>query len=430
MPVRPLVLLLFLALLLGLTPVGNVRPVSAQPDLTFQEITASADFPRAIDFSVQVSAGQPVERLQLYWRIAGAAATTMADVELVPGDEVQATHSVDTSIQYVPPGIDLEYYWVATTFDGEQHVSETRSLTYSDARFEWNHLEAGLVNVWWYQGSQEFADSVAHAANRTLLELESEYGLQTTEPLRIWVYSNDRDFSSALRPNSADWIGGVAYSSLSLIIAQIMPGSNAPREIDRMIPHEVSHVVVHHAARNPYNSPPPWLDEGLATFVQNADDPRLQPTLDRAVREGRLIPIGALRSSFPLDADQALLSYAQSRSVVEYLVETYGRNTVGDLVLVYQTEVTHDMAVETVLGISMEQLDADWNAWLGYRGDRVDDAFAAASDPPGPGLEWFVIGIAGAASFAVGMIAIFFWRTRQYNEPDPEYSAEHDPELP
>src|SRR5690606_20247509 len=121
------------------------------------------------------------------------------------------------------------------------------------------------------------------------------------------AYASGDDFSGALVANSADWIGGVAHSSLSLILGNIAPGGRASQEIRRMIPHEVSHVVVAHASDNPYNSPPPWLDEGLATFIQEVDDPRLETALDRAVREGRLIPLGALRSSFPADPDQALL---------------------------------------------------------------------------------------------------------------------------
>jgi hypothetical protein len=411
---RFLASLLIILLLILSAPAGLLQPAAAQESVEFVSITATADFPASITFSAGFNSASPVERAQLYWRIIGATATTMAEVTVSGSEPTQLTHIVDTTAQYVPPGVEIEHYWVVSTGDGEQTRSSTRSFTYADTRFEWEHLEAGLINVWWYQGSREYAENVAHSANQTLFDLESNFGLQTGAPIRIWVYSNDRDFSSALRPNSADWIGGVAYSSLSLIIAQIQPGTNAPREIDRMIPHEVSHVVVHHASRNPYNSPPPWLDEGLATFVQRAGDPRLGPILDRAVREGRLIPIGALRSSFPLDSDQALLSYAQSLSVVTYLVETYGTAQVGSLVSVYQTEVSHDAAIESVLGTTMEQLDADWKAWLGYRGDTVDDAFAAASDPPGPARWWFIVGLGGAVAFAVGIIVFFFWRTRQY----------------
>ena len=421
---------LLVALLLTLSaPAGLFQPVAAQESVEFVSTAATADFPASITFSAEVSSQAAIDRAQLYWRISGAAATTMAEVAAPGPGEAQLTHIVDTTVQYVPPGIEIEHYWVVTASDGEQTRSNADTFIYADTRFEWEHLEAGLINVWWYQGSREFAENVAHSANQTLFDLESNFGLQTGEPVRIWVYPNGRDFSSALRPNSADWIGGVAFSSLSLIIAQIQPGTNAPREIDRMIPHEVSHVVVHHAANNPYNSPPPWLDEGMATFVQRAGDPRLGPILDRAVREGRLIPIGALRSSFPLDSDQALLSYAQSLSVVTYLVETYGTAQVGSLVSVYQTEVTHDAAIESVLGITMEQLDADWKAWLGYQGDTVEDAFAAASDPPGPARWWFVFGLGGAMAFAVGMVAFFFWRTRQYADTDDAETLDPPPPV-
>ncbi len=381
----------------------------------------TVDFPDSLTFSMRAS-GDEIVHAEVFWRPAGSAATSMAEAVVTPGDPASAEHTVDTRVNYIPPGLNLEYFWRVTTSGGAIHQSETETTRYLDTRFEWSSLETGLVNVYWYQGNDEFANNVSNAANRTLVRLFEQYGLATTKPMNIVVYANDRDFTGAMRPNSADWIGGVAYSGLSLIIVQLDPVSSANREIGRMIPHEVAHVVIHHAASNPYNSPPPWLDEGLATWIQETPDTRLAPILDRAVREGRLIPVPALRSSFPLDPDQAMLSYAQSVSVVEFLVETYGDETTGRLVTIYQDEVTHNQALEQVLGMSIEELDAAWKVWLDYPGDKVEDPLASAT--PDTSVLWLVFACGGALIFTLSMVGFFFWHTRSYRDVEEEEETE------
>ena len=411
--------LLIVLILAGSSLAGPIHPAAAQTVVEFTSLEAEVDFPASIAFSMTAQTVSDVERVQVFWRAAGSAATTMADASFQHVADLEASYVSDMTVRYLPPGLDILYYFLVTSGSGETFQSPSATLFYIDTRFEWDSMQAGLVNVWWNQGSDEYAAEVAHSANRTLLLLEDEYGITTSEPVRIVMYGNDRDFASALRPNSAEWIGGVAYSSLSLIIANVRPGTNAMREIDRMIPHEVSHVAMHHAAANPYNSPPPWLDEGLATFVQAVGDPRLAPALDRAVRDGRLIPIGALRSSFPLDPEQALLSYAESLSIVTYLVETYGQSTVGDLATVYQQEVTHDEAVERVLGMTVDDLDAEWKTWLGYAGDRPEAQIAAGSSA-GPGRSWFAIILGATLFLTMSFVAFLFWRTRKYADTDED----------
>jgi hypothetical protein len=419
MQARALLYLLLAIVLAGSSLAAFVQPATAQSAVEFTSINAEVDFPSSIDFIMTARTDIEVERVQVFWRAVGSAATTMADANFQQGSTLSATYSSNMTIRYLPPGLDIIYYFTVTSSSGEMFQSPSESFLYIDNRFEWDSMQSGLVNVWWYQGSDEYAAEVAHSANTTLLLLEDQFGIATTEPIRILMYGNDRDFASALRPNSAEWIGGVAYSSMSLIIANVRPGTNAQREIDRMIPHEVSHVALHHASANPYNSPPPWLDEGLATYVQAVGDPRLAPALDRAVREGRLIPIGALRSSFPLDPDQALLSYAESLSIVTYLVETYGQRTVGELVTIYRQEVTHDQAVERVLGITIDQLDADWKNWLGYVGDRPEGQLAVGEGTQ-TGGPWFAIIIGTVFAMTFSFIGFFFWRTRKYAETDDD----------
>jgi hypothetical protein len=174
----------------------------------------------------------------------------------------------------------------------------------------------------------------------------------------------------ALPPNSAEWIGGGASPELGIIHAAIAPGQSSPSEIRRIIPHEMSHMIVYQASLNPYNHPPLWLDEGLAVHNQETPDVRFRPLVKNAVDTGTLIPLRALDSPFPLSADQALLSYAESESVVNYIITAYGSKTIGALVAAFNDELSYNQIVQRVLNKSIDDLDKEWKASLNYGGDQ------------------------------------------------------------
>jgi hypothetical protein len=145
----------------------------------------------------------------------------------------------------------------------------------------------------------------------------------------------------------------------------------------------VVHLIIAQATANPFNSPPPWLDEGLATYYQEVKDPRFDRVLNSAVQGGTLIPLRALNAGFPDDPNLALLSYAESESVVQFIIEQKGQDRMAALINVFRDGVSYDQAVQKSLGISLDELDREWKAWLGYQGDKPTTAHKPSS--PGNG---------------------------------------------
>jgi len=345
-------------------------------------MSAEAEFGRALTFEVIVESSAAIEEAELYWRPEGDPEMSAAYPEIEPGRQVEIDHQVDLSFEYLPPGIDILYFWRVIDSDGNATDSKEQALFYMDDGPNWESLTNGLVTVWWYSGDQSFANELLGAANRTIETLAGRFDVTADEPIRIVIYGNDDDFMQALPPNSADWIGGQAHPALNLIVAQVRPGAGAEREIGRMIPHEVSHLILHQATENPWNSPPNWLDEGLAVYNQETPDSDLPEILDDAVDDGRLIPVRALGSSFPLDPEQAYLSYAESHSIATFIIEELGEGEMAELIAVFREEVSYDEAVEHALGMSVEELDAAWKIWLGYEGDSTPASNASNGDGP------------------------------------------------
>ncbi|HYI14493.1 MAG TPA: peptidase MA family metallohydrolase [Thermomicrobiales bacterium] len=375
-------LLVFVLAISGFAVAVAPGPVAAQTDAVFSEMNAEAEFGQSLTFGVTVESAATIEEAELYWHAAGDLELSAEFPEIEPGQTVQIDHEVDLSFDYLPPGLDIVYFWRIIDSEGNATDSEELVLFYMDDGPDWESLTNGLVTLWWYSGNQEFGEDILETANRTIESLAVRFDVSADEPIRIVIYGNDDDFMAALPPNSADWIGGQAHPALNLIVAQIQLGSGVEREVRRMIPHEVSHLILHQATENPWNSPPNWLDEGLAVYNQETPDSDLPRILDDAIEDGELIPVSALGSSFPVDPEQAYLSYAESHSIVTYIVEELGEAELAELIAIFRDEVSYDEAVERALGMTVEELDAAWKAWLGYEGDSQPTGNNTDADTP------------------------------------------------
>lgn len=328
---------------------------------------AIPDFPNGITFRLQADVSEPVTRVELRYFPDGVPVMNVARPQTRTGTQVDVTHTVDLLLDYLPPAVDVRYYWQLTLASGETVRTPEQRLFYMDKQRDWQMLQRGIVTLYYYAGNQSFAQQALDTTVRAIERFDDAFGVTTERPIRVVMYASDRDFRAALPAGSDDWVGGFAEPDLGLIVVAIQPGDTG--EVARMLSHEVVHVVMAQATANPYNAPPPWLNEGIASYYQEVPDDRFAPVLQRAVREGRLDTVRALNSAFPPDPAAAILAYAESESIVRFIIEEKGTQAMADLINVFREGVSYDEAVQRALGITLDQLDQEWKAWLGYPGD-------------------------------------------------------------
>jgi hypothetical protein len=141
-----------------------------------------------------------------------------------------------------------------------------------------------------------------------------------------------------------------------------------------VLAHEYTHLVNQRSIM-PNSEMRDWMYEGLAEYV--ADNPR-SSSVSAAVRSGNIIPIvdpaGGVRPQdldhlYLLDRDVSL-AYGLSYSLVAYIVEQHGGlDTLWALArTMKETPGTgaarYDRAMREALGVSFEQFDGGWRAWL------------------------------------------------------------------
>jgi hypothetical protein len=244
-------------------------------------------------------------------------------------------------------------------------------LYYADNRYYWQSQpqeHQGIsLEAYWVQGDLVFGQRALNVAVEALDRINHELKAPVPGVIRMFIYPSEEDLRSALSLAGYPWAGGQARPELGVILVGI-PETFASGEMERLIPHELAHLLVYEATSRGAGQVPPWLNEGLATAYQGVPDPDLDALVEQALRQDRLFPLEALCAPFPAGEDAARLAYAQSASIVRFLREEYGSQIIRDLLGAYADGASCEGGVNRTLGKSLEGLQSAWLGQLTRRG--------------------------------------------------------------
>lgn len=355
-------LLILTLVLLAVFPLKTL----AEDGVTVISSDAQAQFPQAIIFTLEAEAATEIKDVDLQYSVSRSSLIPVScrvDVDFIQGQTVTATwtwNMLETG--GLPPGAEVEYWWLIEDADGQRTETSPASVKFNDLRYDWNSLASGGITLFWYEGDSSFAQELLDAAHEALGRLADDIGVSLEQPARLYIYANPSDLQGAL-VYPQEWTGGVAFFDYGIIAIGISPGDLAWGK--RAIAHELGHLVVHQAVFGPYGELPTWLDEGLAMDAEGNLRSDLQKKLDKAVTNDTLFSVRSISSSFPTDPDEAALCYAESYSVVQFLLDNYGRHKILELLNVFQEGSTYDDALIEVYGFDMDGLNTAWREGLG-----------------------------------------------------------------
>jgi len=261
----------------------------------------------------------------------------------------------------LPPGSSVYYWWTVEDANGDRLKTAPVRVQFDDTRYSWHSLTDGKVTVFWYKGDESFVQELMAAAHQALARLAEDTGAHLKKPAKIYLYANAQDLRGAMI-YPQEWTGGVAFTRHGTIAIGISPNNLVWGK--RAIAHELAHLVIHQMTFNPYNDLPTWLDEGLAMYAEGPLELALAAYLNRAVAENSLISVRSLSSPFSAYAEEATLSYAQSYSLVEFLITSYGQGKMLELLNTFSQGSSYDGALNKVYGFDMDGLDTLWRDYI------------------------------------------------------------------
>jgi hypothetical protein len=352
-------------IILVLAPV----PVQAAAPINVSDTSAQIEFPGSLTLNFQAQSSSPITDVRVHYRVDRlnfANVTSEAWPKPAPALSMKTRWVWDMRKYSLPPGTAVEYWWTASNQAGESVTTNHQTLVFEDARYTWNKIANGNINLMWYQGSQQFAYDLLNAGSAGLAKLEADTGVRLDRKVRIYIYASNKDLLGAL-VFPREWTGGAAFSEYGSIVLGVSTGQLSWGK--RAIAHELGHLVVHQLTYGPYGSAvPTWLDEGLVQHAEGPADLAQQAVLLKAIKEGKTISLRSLASPFSAVSDEAVLSYAQSYAVVDFLINGYGKDKVVTLLKAIGNGSTADQALQDTYKMDQDSL---YSAWLKSVGASV-----------------------------------------------------------
>jgi hypothetical protein len=331
-------------------------------DNTIKVLESSTEiaFPASMVFKISAQSPSQITRLRLNYKVDRMNyAEVIGEVwpSFSPSQNVEASWSWDMRRFSLPPFTSIEYWWKIENKDGGSLTTDPAHVVFEDLRYNWQSITQNNVTLYWYKGSQSFATDLLDSALEAIQRLTSDTGTELHK-IDIYIYNGSADLQNALIA-PREWTGGVAFTEYSKIAIGITPDETVWGK--SALAHELGHLVVNQLTYSPYGRGlPVWIDEGLAMHAEGETNPYFQSHLDKAKAENRLISLRSLNSPFSAQSDEAILSYAQSHSIMEFLIQNYGNIKMLQLLSLFKTGGTCDDALREIYGFDQDGLEVLW----------------------------------------------------------------------
>ena len=351
-------------------PSATAAPIpiiaSGQADFEISVSNASLQLPDSISFHLQGRGERPIQLVDVEFGsdvIFSCASSSYrsARIKLEGSKDVSVTKEWDMRrTGSIPPGAVVWWRWRVVDDIGQEFRSPRQEVTYNDERFDWQMHTSDNITFYWYAGGSGFGRRLADSVREDLANLQ--VGRDLTAQVRAFVYESAEDLRSAVLFPQA-WTGGLAFTSHNILLITVDP-AEFDTYISGMI-HELAHLLVSELTFNCFGDLPTWLEEGLAMYAEGDLTDHQRITLEAAIASDDLISLRSLNSSFPADHSGAHLSYAQSWSLVDYLITVYGWPKMQRLLDVFAEGATYEQAIKKVYRMDLAGLQAAWLQSLG-----------------------------------------------------------------
>jgi len=213
---------------------------------------------------------------------------------------------------------------------------------------------------------------------RAIATYEKKYQFKLNSPVQVEVYPDHPDFS--VRTAGLPGIGGILGVTFGSVVAMDSPSARTPGSFHwaSTMWHELSHVYV---LQMTHSRVPRWFTEGMSVYEETAVAPdwgdRLDPQAINAIQEKKLLPVAEIDRGFvrPTYPAQVVVSYFQAGKICSYIAEKWGYGKLLEMIHSYaKLEPTLDV-IKKDLGMSPEEFDKQFLAWLTAQNKEVLDHF-------------------------------------------------------
>ena len=217
----------------------------------------------------------------------------------------------------------------------------------------------------YYEKRRAVAGTVRHA-EAAFKKIVDDFGMGDFEwktRVTVYLFSDSDEWQAFLRMNedrTMEWSGGFAVPSANEIYVHVTDSKGALYE--RLFPHELTHVLHH---RYVGGIPQPlWLKEGLARWQEKGGVEEARRAIENLVKDDQAFTLPQLFSLTDYPEHAIKLFYAQSATVVGFIVAEYGLDALKDLMFAFSRTSDTRRALDEVLGIGLDTFEKKWKQYV------------------------------------------------------------------
>ena len=235
------------------------------------------------------------------------------------------------------------------------------------AQIKWQEEKSEHFIIYYKSAPADFVENVEQMAEQYYHEISDNLGITRYQNwtydkrARIYIYDDQDDYVNSAQ--QARWSHGAASAKTR----EIRTFPSAHGFFDSVLPHELGHIIFREFVGFNINLPL-WLDEGVAMYQEKAKRWGANKSVQEAIKKKTFIPLEeltymSLTQNTPQDMVE--LFYAESASIVYFMISEMGDNSFARFCKKLQQESTFDNALSASY-MRIHTLVELNKAWMNY----------------------------------------------------------------
>jgi hypothetical protein len=365
--------ILGVALVCGLAwAMGTGVSVRAQDAIHILAEDVTVSYPRLVNFDLSAtSSAAPITSVRLLWQVGPEAAFNVQALRFRASQQVEVAYPLNAQFLSIPPFGQISYRWQIRDEQGNELITENRTVEYEDTRNNWQELSNDHLRLLWYGYDEAFANELFTIVDDAYVRLETAFGVDLPRKPTVVIYSDRQTF--------AEFQG--MMSNVEFVIGRYFPGHNITVNlVTEDMPHDVyaetlAHELSHLYSDNfyvGYSRIPLWLEEGLATYNESVNPASKLKSVRQAASRGDLVPFIDLPAAIR-DANIGVtnLAYAEGATVFQFINAQWGEAKLVEFLSAFRGTTSLDNVTTRVFEMNSVDFELAWRAWLGFPVDEV-----------------------------------------------------------
>jgi Tol biopolymer transport system component len=238
---------------------------------------------------------------------------------------------------------------------GQETVFGKNKVQYRE--FDWQYIQTEHFDVYFYDNQYDLAKFAGQSLEKAYDIVSDQFDYYIKRRVPVFLYSSPGDFQQTNVTNSIldEGIGGFTEAFKNRIV---IPFTGSYEDLRHVLHHELVHAVTYDLiygqlfktllSRQRLFSLPLWFAEGSAEYSSRGG---WDYWADMVVRDATINGYLA-----PPDYLGGYLAYKEGQAMVKYIVDHFGIEKLGEILVRGKSLITMDRALKSSIGMTSEEL--------------------------------------------------------------------------